>query len=525
MNMNPVATLSPTASLRGLEVLARRSSNPIAAFLGVPFAQPPIGRLRFAPPVPLELWTGVKDATKFGPICPQSLQSVRETYRPFHVEDNMSEDCLYLNIWTPEANFNRLRPVMVWFYGGAFVQGLSNYFDGTAYSSFHDVVFVSFNYRVGPFGFLATEDGHVKGNMGILDQLEALRWIKKHIKSFGGDPDNVTVFGESAGAICISLHLLSPLSNGLFHRAILQSGSSCYYSAAWRSIDQSKYVVSHLNRHGAEVKNGREIVEFLSDKSSTDIVKMLGEGFNPTVDGVFLSDVPLNLYRSGKFNPIDVIIGFNTNEGMQFIERLKQRFSIFPKESAENLLKTIVFNQFYRGRPNADEIYRTLHSTYIEKASSALELQQKLVEVYGDILFILPALTQASLHSQRGRTYLYQFDHRPFFSHYPSWVVADHGNEIPYTIGEPFLDRMPDVWSEEERMFSSMILSYWSNFARTGDPNDSSLRMWPRFDETKKEFMVLRHQNHLTIDNNFQPEKLSIWNNRLTSLTLANSKL
>lgn len=522
--MDPIAHLTPKTSLRGLKVFARGISKPVFAFLGVPFAEPPVGNLRFAPTVSVKLWTGERNAKKFGSICPQYLESTRATYFPFQIDDDsMNEDCLYLNVWTPTTNPGKLLPVMVWIHGGAFIQGLSNYFDGTAYAAVHDVVFVSLNYRVGAFGFMCTDDGYVRGNMGLLDQLEALKWVQRHITSFGGDPDQVTVFGESAGAISIALHLLSPLSGKLFRRAILESGSSYSSGACWTTRDASKYSFGRARRwSGVEMKSGKELVDFLADKSAMDIVNRFGYGFNPVVDGLFMPQTPISLHDAGKFHPVDILLGFNTDEGFSFIKNLllEEKREMSP-DLASDILKLIVFKHLFRGLPNGEKIRQALHEEYLAGISEPQVLHQRLVMMYGDILFIMPMLLQAMQHSKQAKTFLYQFDHRPIFSGLPSWVVADHGHEIPYVMGEPLLDRLPDIWTDKERKVSAMLMEYWTNFAKTGNPNGPSLPTWPVFLPQSTNCLMLHEQPTVnTIDSGSRKIRLSLWKEKIIPLSV-----
>lgn len=527
--MDPIAHLTPTTSLRGLKVFARGIAKPVLAFLGVPFAEPPVGNLRFAPTVSVKLWTGERNAKKFGNICPQYLESTRATYFPFPIDDeSMSEDCLYLNIWTPNTNPGKLLPVMVWIHGGAFIQGLSNYFDGTAYAVVHDVVFISLNYRVGAFGFMATDDGYVRGNMGLLDQLEALKWVQRHIASFGGDPDEVTVFGESAGAISIALHLLSPLSGKLFRRAILESGSSFSTGACWTITDASKYSFSHARRwSGSEMKSGKELVTFLADKSAMDIVNHFGYGFNPVIDGQFMPEPPISLYGADKFLPVDILLGFNTDEGFSFTRTLliEEKREMTP-DLASDIVKVIVFKHLFRGLPNAEKIRQVLHREYLADVNDPQLLHQRLAEMYGDILFTMPMLFQAIQHSKRAKTFLYQFDHRPIFSGLPSWVVADHGHEIPYVMGEPLLDRLPDIWTDNERKVSAMLMAYWTNFAKTGNPNGPSLATWPVFVPESTNCLVLSDQPTVkNIDSGRHKLRMTVWKEKIFPLAVAKSRL
>ncbi|NXP78335.1 SASB hydrolase, partial [Ramphastos sulfuratus] len=213
--------------LKGIQMTVKETDRLVNAFLGIPFAKAPVGSLRFSPPEPPEPWNGLRDATSYPPLCPQDLsllKTAEKNYKEKHPPFQTSEDCLYLNVYSPAAVNKGKLPVLVWMHGGSFVFGGAARYDGSALAAYEDVVVVIIQYRLGLLGFFNTGDEHARGNWAFLDQVAALRWIQGNIGHFGGDPGSVTLFGVSAGSCSIFAHVLSPLSKGLFHKAISESG-------------------------------------------------------------------------------------------------------------------------------------------------------------------------------------------------------------------------------------------------------------------------------------------------------------
>jgi len=236
-------------------------------YLGIPYAEPPVGKLRFAAPKPLKPWSGVKRATKFGASCPQPSVSYRGTEINFTRSGGNIDDCLFLNVFVPASvKPNDKMAVMVWIHGGAFAYGTASHYPAGVLATFNDVIVVSINYRLGILGFFNIPDTDYKGNYGMLDQVLALKWVQSNIARFGGDPNRVTIFGQSAGGMSVSLHLVSPLSKGLFHRAIMQSGasSSPLYCGKVTNKKQLEVFAKRIN-----CSLGPDLVDCVRDRTST----------------------------------------------------------------------------------------------------------------------------------------------------------------------------------------------------------------------------------------------------------------
>uniref|UniRef100_A0A6Q2YPP2 Carboxylic ester hydrolase n=1 Tax=Esox lucius TaxID=8010 RepID=A0A6Q2YPP2_ESOLU len=262
--------------LRGQYVSVKGNEKVVQAYLGVPFAKAPVGPLRLAPPQTVERWKGVRDATQQPFMCLQNIQITKDLYSNLSIKvefPKVSEDCLYLNIYSPVKPVENTKlPVMVWIHGGGFTLGSASAYDGSALAAYQDVVVVLIQYRLGLMGFFSTGDKYAPGNMGLLDQVEALRWIQEHIHNFGGDSKSVTIFGESAGGMSVSLLLLSPLSAGLFHRAIAESGT-----AALNIIYQTNplpVAQAMANMSGCDSTNTEKMVDCVRKLTTDDILNI-----------------------------------------------------------------------------------------------------------------------------------------------------------------------------------------------------------------------------------------------------------
>jgi para-nitrobenzyl esterase len=441
----------------------------IRIFKGIPFAEPPVGDLRWRPPQPVRRWQGVKMVQAFAPAPIQNpgLAALMS------VPTNFSEDCLYLNIWTPAKAAAERLPVMVWIYGGAFSMGATSapIYDGTRLAE-NGVVVVSIAYRVGPLGFLAHPDlsregGGASGNYGLRDQIAGLRWVRDNIVAFGGDPGRITIFGESAGGISVSMLAASPLAKGLFQRAISQSGGSFAPPKFAREGGQN---VSPLEVAEAE---GERYLKALGAKDiaaaraipATDLLKG-GAWWWPVFDGDVLPGDQYELYRAGRFNDTPVLIGTNSDEGAMFVRSGVTTESFVAQVRGG-------FGEF------AEQILAAYpHATQAEALKSSKD-------IFRDSAFAWHTWAWARLQSQKGKgqAYVYYFDHRTPQS--PGG--ANHGAEIAYVFGNL---RTPERASRpEDEALSDLMRAYWVNFARTGDPNGPGLSEWPAFTAAKEQVM------------------------------------
>jgi para-nitrobenzyl esterase len=436
----------------------------IVSFKGVPFAAPPVGDLRWRSPQPVNPWQGVRKANEFGPGPMQDTAFGAMLGGP----QNISEDCLYLNVWTGAKKTGEKRPVMVWIYGGGFGIGMTSTptYDGTNLAK-KGVVLVSVTYRVGPMGFLAhpdlsKESGKGSGDYGMQDMIAGLRWVKANIAQLGGDPGNVTIFGESAGGMAVGMLTTSPIARGLFHRAISESGGAMtpLRMSLKAAEEQGKAYLSKLGAH--DIKAARA----LSAETIQKDTKGMGS-FRPVADGETIVEDQYGLFETGKFNDTPILVGTNSDEGGLFVTQ-KITSAAFEKMIRDE-----------RGA-QAEAILRAYpHATDAEAIRAAKDIMR-------DSTFAWGTWTWAKMQSKHGKNkaFVYYFDHRTPAS--PEG--ANHAAEISYVFCN--LGGMGGGNGPEDKALSELMSSYWVNFATKGDPNGPGLSVWPAFDEKEQKAMI-----------------------------------
>ncbi|KAL2761288.1 cocaine esterase isoform 2 precursor [Daubentonia madagascariensis] len=470
---NPIRT-THTGQVQGSLVHVKGTDVGVHTFLGIPFAKPPLGPLRFAPPEPPESWSGVRDGTSYPAMCLQDLTSVNEeALNLFNVTMPpipMSEDCLYLSIYTPAHTHEGSHlPVMVWIHGGGLVVGMASIYDGSMLAAFEDVVVVTIQYRLGVLGFFSTGDKHATGNWGYLDQVAALRWVQQNIAHFGGNPDRVTIFGESAGGTSVSSHVVSPMSQGLFHGAIMESGVALLPGLITSSSDMVSRMVANLS--ACDQLDSEALVGCLQGKSEEEILA-INKPFKiipGVVDGAFLPRHPQELLASADFHPVPSIIGVNNDEYGWIIPKFMGIYDTQRETDRDTWQDVLQKTSKLMMLP--PEFGDLLLEEYMGDSGDPRTLQAQYQEMMGDSIFVIPALRVA--HSQRSRApvYFYEFQHRPsFFKDIrPPHVKADH----------------VEVTKEEE-LLNRKMMKYWANFARNGNPNGEGLPHWPVFDQEEQ---------------------------------------
>ena len=461
----------PLVQVVGGQIKGRLIPDGGAAFKGVPFAQPPVGDLRWREPAPVKDWTGVRDAGAFGPACTQQNRQ----------QQTSQEDCLYLNLWTPDWPPKSPKPVMVWLHGGGNAMGRASvgYLDGTSLSR-RGVILVTINYRLGVFGFLvhpgltAESPHHSSGNYGLLDQLAVLKWVRENIAKFGGDPGNVTLFGQSAGAIDTSILVASPLSKGLIHRSIQESGPPLRQLGP---VAQEEKVGVKFAESLKAPAGAAEAVKFLRSVSTADLqkaseaAKLRPDGVlaRPVIDGWVMPRYPAYSYQDGQELPIPMIVGSNARE-QAWIYKLEE-------------MKQVIADNFGSLAPKAEEFYGLNKSAL---GNDDPLLGPASTQLTADTRHRCGAVAEAIWRSSHGRTtYEYQFD--PPIAGEPA---TKHEAEIPFVFGN-LLPSGPlsGPFGEADKKISADIQQYWVNFAKTGNPNSNGLPTWSKFDPKARPYL------------------------------------
>ncbi|XP_072488359.1 liver carboxylesterase 1-like [Notamacropus eugenii] len=494
--------------VQGKQVTLQEFDKSVNVFLGVPFAKAPLGHLRFAPPQPPVPWDYVKNTTTYPPMCAQNPlggEFLANIFGNLNITSlKISEDCLYLNIYTTADLTTKTKlPVMVWIHGGAFLMGDASTWEPLLLSALENVVVVAIQYRLGIFGFYSTGDEHARGNWGYLDQVASLRWVQKNIVNFGGDPNSVTIFGESAGSISVSALVLSPLTTNLFHRAISQSGVAMMESLIISNIKSTAEKIAtfagckpttsasmvHCMRQKTEeeILNTAQKMEFFSMDFVGDPTQKIV--LPPTVvDGIFFPKSPKELLAENQFNHIPYIVGFNSDE-FGWILPTMLRYPLSGDKLDQETATALLWSSYPLFKIPKD-LTPLVTEEYLGVTEDPVKKKSLFLDMMGDLMFGIPSIIVAQFHRASGApTYMYQFQHRPSFwgNLKPMTVKADHGDDIFFIFGAPFL---MESSSEEEKQLSKTMMKYWANFARNGDPNGEGLLKWPVYNQNEEYLQI-----------------------------------
>lgn len=497
-------------------------SGTVYQFRNIPYAKPPVGPLRFQKPVPMEPWSNMYDSSMFGPSC---IQDIPKMYIDFLQNKNMSEDCLSLNVYTsgelsPRAN----RSVMVWFHGGAYVNGQAQLYDGSPLAIKGNVVVVTANYRLGVLGFFSTGDSVAKGNYGLWDQIEVLKWVQKNIRSFGGNPNSVTIFGESAGGFSVSLLSFIPETRGLFQRIIMQSGAFNSPYAVCRNPKDFAVRFSYISKC-KDILTSKAMYDCVRELSTRDVLKaqntamrlsMLSANslfalpLGPVIDMDLIKSEPTEIAGNTSsagyeyFRSLDVMAGCVNAEGSLLT------FTVFPYMAekmgfnASDGVPTSVLKSYF-ARTVSEQLYNNHSNVWraiVDKfGSSDMAVQaRKIVDLYGDMFFYLPMIRTVDLHAANNtasNTFQYLFSERsprPLFGSSPPWFRgAEHAAELAFLFGIEKLKYVNITPSEAQLHLSDDMITYWTNFAKFGDPNTGggARIRWPNYDTESRTYINL----------------------------------
>ena len=465
------------------------ASGKVFAFRGIPYAAPPVGALRFRAPQPPAMREGVLSALDMSPACPQLIDADL-------TENNhamMAEDCLSLNVWTPGTDA-RKRPVMVWIHGGAYVVGSARNtaYDGARLAARGDVVVVSINYRLGAWGFLALGDHGSSydgsANAGLLDQLAALRWVRDNVAGFGGDPGNVTIFGESAGASSVGALLSMPQAAGLFSRAILQSGlpSNQTPQAYPRSKRLAAEFLTLLGATSPAEIQGRSMQDLLDAQDALFTAHSDLGTFGPVVDGITLKEPPFTVVSEGRGNRVPILVGTTGEEMRYFTSVYDLGLERKPRALMQEQLKVAA-------GPRAAEVLATYEKLYPDRGDVA-------VQIASDAFLRLPSIRLAESVTGFQPVYMYLFSYRSTSSY--KRFGSMHSIEIPFVFGTVDL---PEVIayigrSAHRAELAARTMDHWVAFARHGNPALAGGLAWPRYEPHTRQTMELGPESGLVSD-------------------------
>jgi para-nitrobenzyl esterase len=489
----PVSTTVHTlsGSVRGI-------GSDVRVFKGTPYAAPPTGERRWRPPTAPEPWTDVRDATRFGPRCPQAAPA-----RAGLTGGPASEDCLTLNLWTPAKSSGDRLPVMVWIHGGGFTAGTVTLprLDGTNLAR-RGVVVVSFNYRLGALGFLAhpalsaESERQVSGNYGLLDQIAALRWVRANIAAFGGNPDSVTLFGSSAGASSQGFLMVSPLARGLFHRAIAQSLGSTAAGPKPR-LRVPSYGFAAAESNGLSIAGDIATLRALSADEvlarMPNDTEALGNIFRriyvPLVDGYVVTDDPAVLVGTNSQSKVPLLIGHNADEGLFY---------------ARDLPKTVEdYRAFVRARFPAELVDAVL-AKYPAATDAQVSVAAPLLD--GESRLVAPTVLTARAVSKVSDVYMYRFSRVPPSSR-SAWGGAAHTSEVSYVFDNTGGDS--SQFEEIDRTVSGVMADAWVRFAKTGNPNGGGLPHWPAY--RSPDYRLLDFGDAVTVRSNARSPEIEFF--------------
>ncbi|KAK5646893.1 hypothetical protein RI129_005357 [Pyrocoelia pectoralis] len=513
-----------------------------AAFEGIPYAEPPVGSRRFQPPVPAGAWEGVLDATKCGAFCPQ-----RDVF-----VNNLTlvgnEDCLFLNVYTSKVNGNQLLPVIVYIHGGGFMtdSGDPNLY-GPDILLDKDIVFVTMNYRLGALGFLSLEDDVLSGNNGLKDQNLALQWVKSNIESFGGNPNKITIFGNSAGGASVYYHILSPLSEGLFHSAISSSGIA---TATWALAQngEAKLNAQRLAQFlNCPITSSQAIVECLRKIDPNDIVKQNDKfmefNYDPAIPhkpviepkhaGAFLTKHPMDILKSGQFAHVPFMNGLTSNDGGLKSVSIYSNYSLVERLNKDfEYITPMVLH--YDHHNSYKKISRAVRKFYFQDKAIDNDTKMELTDLVTDALFYYPQRVTSLLHAKYTKqpVYFYLFGYRGSVS--ISTLIGDaehdygaiHGDELNYILSNSFFeDYKPTV---SDLKMNEIMTTLWYNFANTGNPtpeHDTLIETkWERVEPDMFKYYLIGGVNDIKMETNLFEHRFEFWDDLNIHFSSSNVK-
>lgn len=519
-DMSHVERETAEGRVRG-KVVHVLDGKPVEEYRGIPFAEPPVGKLRFRPPQPKKPWRDTLDATSTFTACPQTALPLLDMRNVTY-----TEDCLHLNVWVPEKAMNPSSklPVLVWIHGGGYAFGSANQgeYNGAVLAATTDVLVVVMNYRLNILGFMSANSPEAPGNVGLLDQVTALKWIQRNIENFGGDPDRVTLFGESAGAMSAHAHVMSPMSEGLFKRAILMSGTM-YNIDMWDMVHESMVKGNKVANivgcsKGGNIdlsSNAEDIIDCFRKKSADELVKAAVESvapktvpFFPIYHDAFLPKMPLVAMNRGFFASVDILAGVTSDEGALMLlmpprfELLSDDLDASSPEKLKNSLRAVVSTWLKEDIPDIED-------KYAEDApkDDGNALRRQYLDYLSDRLFNCPLRFFAEKHSERGnKVFAYVFGHKYDAFNLPAWMGAPHATDLHFAFGIPYAADPDSLNGRMSEAFMRMLAS----FGKNGVPELPNNQKWPKYTK-RSPTMIHMENNHFNETKGFRAEQCERW--------------
>ncbi|XP_066284137.1 carboxylesterase 4A-like isoform X1 [Branchiostoma lanceolatum] len=492
----------------------------IERYLGVPYAMPPFGNLRFLKPQAVRAWEGVKYANDYGDSCMQ-----------FPLPENVptSEDCLYLNVFVPRVTLeeeDEKMAVMVYIHGGRFNSDTAASYNGEWLAAVGGVIVVTVNYRLSVFGFLSTGDRTAPGNYGLMDQQAAIQWVKDNIDNFGGDANRITLFGESAGGASVSMQMLSPQNTGLFQRAICQSGVAMSPGMINPDpLEATRELCEYLN---CRTQDPVDMVTVLRRVSANELAQAAARFtgnfteriWTPVIDGDFLPDDPVRLLERGSVPDRQLLLGFNEDEGAYLMNEGLPGYYIRDKATYNYYMNASLFHIFPTNTEAVVEAVALEYGSWNE-TSNVDALQQTFTTMYGDFAYIASTMQMANLYRQLNMaTFVYQFTHARR-SNLPAWAGAAHADEL-YYLFPTVRGNNPDLMTDDEMQLVESMMTYWSNFAKTGNPNLPYNPVlptnWPRYTSSQRFIDLTIRMSDNSAGQYIRPRRTFFWTKMMPAL-------
>ncbi|CAN7938467.1 unnamed protein product [Ixodes hexagonus] len=475
----PDIVSTKSGPIRGVSL--RTTTGQLRAFLGIPYAEPPVGDLRFKKPVPKRPWDYVYNATSLPKMCSQPSIQLTKFFK-VDASNSVSEDCLFLNVYVPSSNSSAI-PVLVYIHGGAFTYGgiSMNITDTSELSARGDLVTVAIAYRLGAFGFLKTDLEDAPGNMGLYDQLLAMRWVKDNIASFGGDPSKITLMGQSAGSISVGMHLMSPKSKALFHRVVMQSGSP--FTRATVSDDEKAHNAARRLAQALQCETENqtltstpnEVLMCLRSKSASEIIDATEsfssgglDAFFPLFGEAFLPNGPVTALKDGHLPALDVLGGVAEAEGDFFLYHFLRPYLNLSSTEEITTSQVKLYSRIYLTATVGGKIRPILNRYFADvDEDDGTRALQAAADIFGDLHFRCPTLDFAKgLQRLNNSVYMYQLSVKPSFGDWPKWARSTHGDDIFYSLGSMY--KVADNYTKEDVKAADNLINVISTFTKTG---------------------------------------------------------